>query len=583
MYSLLCFCLFFVYLVSASTQPNPPYWPDTVYVFDPATPAESQKIIDQIYGLNGGSNPPFNGQWSSVRAAFLFMPGIHNVVVNVGYYTSVMGLGLSPYDTSIAQVTCQNGDTDYTGGALDNFWRSAENFYNKPTTTWNNDPHPAMLWAVSQASPLRRIVVDGNLTLYQYNSGCCAGYASGGYLADSLVSGSIISGSQQQWFTRNTQMQNWIDGNWNMVFLGSPGAPDSHCSNENGAPYVTSPSTPVIAEKPFIVMSNISGKYSLAVPPVEFNKVGPTRDYSDVSLIDFSEVFVANETTTADEMNEQLAAGLHLVLSPGIYNLTGSIVVSNPNTVVLGIGLPTLVSTNGKPAMIVNATEGARVGGILFQAGPLNTTNLLVWGTNDTGSSSNPGFLYDCFARVGGTNNPNIYQVTVDTIVQIAQDNVVIDDAWLWRADHDVSGEVYNSQNPVSHGLQVFGDNVITYGLAVEHELEDLVQWYGENGQAYFFQAEFPYDVTEEQFGIPGYTGFRVDSAVTQFQGYGFGVYCYFRDYVVTVANGIVTSPSAQVTSPLTVFLSGNGQITYIINDQGAAAYLPGQPEYLCV
>ena len=53
-----------------------------------------------------------------------------------------------------------------------------------------------MLWAVSQASPLRRVIIEGNLQLYQHNSGAAAGYASGGYMSDVSVSGAVHSGSQ---------------------------------------------------------------------------------------------------------------------------------------------------------------------------------------------------------------------------------------------------------------------------------------------------------------------------------------------------------------------------------------------------
>ena len=40
-----------------------------------------------------------NGQFSDNRYALLFKPGIHDLYVNVGYYTHVMGLGSSPLDT----------------------------------------------------------------------------------------------------------------------------------------------------------------------------------------------------------------------------------------------------------------------------------------------------------------------------------------------------------------------------------------------------------------------------------------------------------------------------------------------------
>ena len=57
-----------------------------------------------------------------------------------------------------------------------------------------------MLWAVSQAAPLRRVHVNQNLMLSE------AGYSSGGFLADALIGGNIFAGSQQQWFTRNAKL-----------------------------------------------------------------------------------------------------------------------------------------------------------------------------------------------------------------------------------------------------------------------------------------------------------------------------------------------------------------------------------------
>lgn len=269
-------------------ESNPPNWPSGVYVFDASTPSYTQSILDQAFSVNGGHNPTFNGQWSTNRYAFLFKPGVHNVKVNVGYYTSVIGLGTSPKDTSIQHIICENGDFDYTGGALSNFWRSVENVYTKPSMIWNNEQTPTMLWAVSQASPLRRIYVEGNLDLWEYNYGCCAGYASGGYLSNSVVTGQISSGSQQQWITRNTQMGSWLGGVWNMVFVGNNGnVPGSQCP-----PTTTIQTTPVIAEKPYIVIDG-DGKYYLMVPPVEYNKQGPSDFSKNQDLpIDFIGVCV---------------------------------------------------------------------------------------------------------------------------------------------------------------------------------------------------------------------------------------------------------------------------------------------------
>lgn len=85
-------------------------------------------------------------------------------------------------------------------------------------------------------------------------------------------------------------------------------------------------------------------------------------------------------------------------------------------------------------------------------------------------------------------------------MVEINVGYTIIDNAWLWRADHDVSGDggapVTGGRNPVQTGLIVNQDNVRAYALMSEHTLGDLVQWNGNMGETYFFQSEMPYDVT---------------------------------------------------------------------------------------
>jgi len=52
--------------------------------------------------------------------------------------------------------------------------------------------------------------------------------------------------------------------------------------------------------------------------------------------------------------------------------------------------------------------------------------------------------MSDVFARVGGTNGKH-GNLTAMNMVQIDSGNVIIDDTWLWRADHGTDGTVYNS------------------------------------------------------------------------------------------------------------------------------------------
>lgn len=136
--------------------------------------------------------------------------------------------------------------------------------------------------------------------------------------------------------------------------------------------------------------------------------------------------------------------------------------------------------------------------------------------------------------------------------------NVVIDNTWLWRADHDVTGDVKDSNNPVQNGLIVNGDDVIAYGLKVEHTLGDLTLWNGENGTTIMYQSELPYDV-DQTYGDQGFAGYRVNADVQSHTGYGIGVYSFFRDHDVSTPSGIVTPEGKGIhfTNSFSVYLWG--------------------------
>ena len=128
----------------------------------------------------------------------------------VGFYTQVLGLGASPEDVVFAGdkgVYCEEGDYDPSVGALDNFWRSAENFAVESMHDWGTGK--GMLWAVSQASPLRRVKVAGDLSLYEYISPYPNAGSSGGFMnsqggrgcaraAEAVLLPARSPGSQQQ-------------------------------------------------------------------------------------------------------------------------------------------------------------------------------------------------------------------------------------------------------------------------------------------------------------------------------------------------------------------------------------------------
>ena len=109
------------------TSDNPDFGPN-VYIFDPSTPAATiQGALDSAFNawkLNA------NAQFGSQRFTFLFKPGNYpSVYANLGFYTSVIGLGQNPDDVTLNGMV--NADSGWNlgdeGNATQNFWRSAEN------------------------------------------------------------------------------------------------------------------------------------------------------------------------------------------------------------------------------------------------------------------------------------------------------------------------------------------------------------------------------------------------------------------------------------------------------------------------
>lgn len=118
--------------------------------------------------------------------------------------------------------------------------------------------------------------------------------------------------------------------------IGVENAPPSHCGKDWATntmpPYTTAPNTPVSAEKPYVALNvTDSTKFTLVVPGLETGLSGQSY-HSYETVYGFEEVYVANNVTdTATTINAKLATGLHLVLQPGIYNLTDSLKVTHEN------------------------------------------------------------------------------------------------------------------------------------------------------------------------------------------------------------------------------------------------------------
>mmetsp|Transcript_11578 Transcript_11578/g.11949 ORF Transcript_11578/g.11949 Transcript_11578/m.11949 type:complete len:566 (+) Transcript_11578:200-1897(+) len=529
-------------------------------------------IVNDAFSNNGGDprTSCSHGQFSNKRYAHMFLPGIYNNLdIPVGYYTSVYGLGKSPLDTIFSGgkgVYCEEACGLYGTGALDTFWRSAENFYSTSNYGWAVGN--GMSWVVSQAAPLRNVKVDNDLLLFEYlPEYCCdAGYASGGWISGLEVGGTTKFGSQQQFMVRNSQSNKFDLPVWNGVFAAVNGAPSAQCGQiSNGqsanASISVLPTVPLVAEKPYITSTD--GKtFKLIVPTVQTNvPAGVTwtsTGFPSAKEIDFSNVYVTQTTDTSSIINEKLSQGLNVVITPAIYTLDDSLYVQYENQVILGLGLATLIApSNGSPCIRVADVSGVRIAGLLLEAGKWETKGgMLQVGSSGKfqGTESNPVVITDVFARVGG---PNTGVGPVDTMFSINSGYTIIDNTWLWRADHTAEGLVYHSDNPVKNGLVVNSDNVYAYGLASEHTTEDNVVWNGNNGLTYFYQAEIMYDYTNSNWP---YSCYKIGSNVDSHTASGLGCYTYFRDASVYTDSGITTNgnKNVKIDKAVSVWLNGN-------------------------
>jgi len=564
-----------------SDQPN---FGANVYVFTPSTPQSTiQATVDAV------ATTQVSNQFGTQRYAFLFEPGTYGSAANplifqVGYYTTVAGLGLSPSDVTINGAINVSNQCDSSGSctALVNFWRSLSNLTINVVTE-AACTSSAEFWAVSQASPIRRVQMNGNLFLFDYCSG--PGFASGGFIADSqFTGGTIISATQQQWITRNSNIDGWTNGVWNQVFSGVVGAP-AQCFPEVApcsGPYTTLAASPVTREEPYLYL-DAGGNYNVFVPAVQNNSSGASWATSPTpgSSIPIDRFFVAQPTDSAEKINLQSLLGKNLIFTPGIYNLDRAIIVPYPDTVVLGLGMPTLIPQNGNVSMSVLSSKGVLVSGIIFDAGPKTSPVLFEVGTflsflADDRAASDPTAIQDVFFRIGGAEAGS---ATVSLLVN--SNNVILDDVWGWRADH--GNGVGWTVNTADTGLVVNGDNVTAYGLFIEHYQKYEIIWNGDGGTDVFLQNEMPYDAPSqaawmESPGVDGYAALKVANHVTRFNGYGLGSYSFFNQGInIFAANAFEvpsTLPAGSMNDMLTIFLStsGSGGILNVINNTGGSS-----------
>jgi hypothetical protein len=574
-----------------------------VCVFNPSmSQAAIQADVDRIATLQ----VPIGSQFSTNRYAIFFEPGTYGSAANplvfqVGYYTQVAGLGFMPQDTVVngmievfandCATRTRGSSTSYWCNSTTNFWRSLSNLQLNVTRNWAVGPawaptfpgpygagcaYSEEAWSVSQAAPLRRLLVNGSIVFQDYCSGANDD-ASGGFIADSQITGNLNFNGQQQYYTRDSQIgaaHACPNGLWNEVYSGVVGAPAPVFSGSCQQNTVV-PSTSTSEEQPFLYKDSTG--WHVFVPAVRHDSVGTSWGSGPPagSSLPLSSFFIASPSTSASDMTSALAKGKNLILTPGIYALDDAITAPHPDAVILGLGFATLVPQNGDAALKVVSNKGVKLAGFMVDAGPVNSDVLVSVGTpgQSSGSATNPDLISDVFFRIGGAT---LGKARVSLLVNA--DNAILDDVWAWRADHGNPGTVGWNVNTADTGLVVTGDNVTATGLFVEHYQKNEVIWSGQGGNVVFFQNELPYDppTQADWMASPtqnGYPALLVTPNVKTFSGTGMGSYVVFIQTTATIYDDMAfqapQTPGVQFNNLLGVWISGSGGLNSIINGVG--------------
>lgn len=573
-----------------------------VTVFDPSMPVERiQAELDRTWTAR------VDDEMGTARHVFYFLPGTYGTPerplrAKVGYYTEISGLGQSPRDVVIhGSVESYNRCLEDGGTsnciALNNFWRTVSNLTIDISEAGRDGCRAgANFWAVSQAASMRRVNVDtGTVSLMDY---CTAGpqFASGGFIADSTLP-TVVNGSQQQWYTRNSVIGEWSNGVWNQVFSGVDGAP-----SEQGwpnPPYTTLPTTPLSREKPFLYVDG-HGEVNVRVPEARRDTRGISweQGLTPGRSIPLSEFAIVTPSTSFGQVNSRLARGNGLFFTPGVYDVAKTFRVKRADTVVLGAGHATLTSARGAVPVEVEDVPGVVLAGLTIDAGPTMSPALLRIGDaqktkKSTGDPANPTTLSDVYFRVGGPHTGS-----TDVALEVNSDHVLVDHAWVWRADHGVEGFAKGVNGDTDRwytnrsrtGMVVNGDDVTATGLFVEHFQEHNLVWNGERGTTVLYQSELAYDApSQAQWTQPdgtlGWESYVVAGHVRQHRLYGGGAYVFQQnDPSIRTENGfkVPETPRVQLRHLLTVNLDA-GTIEHVVNGVGApvTAANPGVPSYV--
>ena len=347
---------------SAHAIPATPDFGANVIIFDPSMPTSHiQTTVDTI------ATQQISNQFGPERYALLFKPGTYGsstapLNFQVGYYTAVAGLGLSPNDVVI------NGSIDV---------------YNQCD---NGKLHRARQLLALVVEPdhqrdqlqfrllYRRILgsvagrtdaagqVNGATTLMDY---CTRpSFASGGFIADSQftppANRSSMGRSSSFWCAIVLLTAGQMVSGTRCSRVWSVRPPNVSLFNKCCGPYTTLAPARSHGKRRSCTWTRMGA--------IMFSSRRCTTTASGTSWgswaaagrsIPIDQFFIAKPTDDDKTINTALAHGKNLIFTPGHLSMwKTTIKVTRPDTIVLGLGFATLVPQKGVIAMTVADVSG---------------------------------------------------------------------------------------------------------------------------------------------------------------------------------------------------------------------------------
>ena len=283
--------------------------------------------------------------------------------------------------------------------------------------------------------------------------------------------------------------------------------------------------------------------------------------------------------SSVKDINNALARGQNLILTPGIYDIAQTIQVKKADTVVLGMGHATLTAVGGAVPLEIKDAAGIIVAGITIDAGTTLSPVRLRVGSATSTYPVPAGQPDHAQRRVLPRRRAARRQGDDRARGQLRQrahrPHLGVARRPRSRRIHGPDTERWNT-NIGTNGVIVNGDNVTATGLFVEHFQTYNTLWNGENGRVILYQNELPYDPpTQADWTQPdgtlGYPGYKVADDVTTHRLDGGGVYVFNQNNPsIVTENGFTVpeTPGVQLHHIMTVNLSA-GTILHVVNGVG--------------